>query len=85
MLSTLKCKGGQISLDFCKIIEIIEAVRNEIMGRESTPEEVNFLNDPAFRFDLPLVFKEDGTVTFAPTEEFNNRQKLVDNFFLKRR
>ena len=57
--------------------------RNEIMGRESTPEEVNFLNDPAFRFDLPLVFKEDGTVTFAPTEEFNNRQKLVDNFLDK--
>ena len=54
--------------------------RNEIMGRESTPEEVKFLNDPAFRFDLPLVFKEDGTVTFAPTDEFNNRQQLVDNF-----
>ena len=47
--------------------------RNEIMGRESTPEEVKFLNDPAFRFDLPLVIKEDGTVTFAPTDEFNNR------------
>ena len=53
--------------------------RNEIHGRKSTPEEVKFLDDPAFRFDLPLVFKEDGTVTFAPTEEFNNRQQLVED------
>ena len=51
--------------------------RNEIMGRESNPGEIN-LDDPAFRFDLPLAFKEDGSVTFAPTEEFNNRQQMVD-------
>ena len=57
--------------------------RNEIHGRESTPEEVKFLDDPAFRFDLPLVFKEDGTVTFAPTEEFNNRQQLVEDILEK--
>jgi len=70
-----------IFLNHLKVVEKFKRFphRNEIHGRKSTPEEVKFLDDPAFRFDLPLVFKEDGTVTFAPTEEFNNRQQLVED------
>ena len=57
--------------------------RNEIMGRTNTPEEVSFLEDKTFRFDLPLVYGDDGCVTFVQNEEFNHRQKLMDDMLEK--
>jgi len=45
--------------------------RNEIMGRKTTKEENNFLNDKSFRFDLPLHYTPDGRVVFEETEEFS--------------
>lgn len=41
--------------------------RNDLLGRESTPEEVQFLADAEFRFDLPLVQREDGSFCFQGT------------------
>ncbi len=41
--------------------------RNAILRRTSTPAEVQFLQDDAFRFDLPLVRRPDGTLVFAGT------------------
>jgi len=45
--------------------------RNVIMERASTKEETAFLNDKAFRFDLPLHYDENGKVVFEETEAFN--------------
>ena len=52
--------------------------RNEILSRTDTPEEAEFLKNPAFRFDLPLVYGEDGSCRFEKTDEFNQRQKLAE-------
>ena len=57
--------------------------RNEIMGRINTPEEVKFLEDKTFRFDLPLVYGDDGSVNFVQTEEYNHRQKLMEDMLEK--
>ena len=57
--------------------------RNEIMGRINTPEEVKFLEDKTFRFDLPLVYGDDGSVKFVQTEEYNHRQKLMEDMLDK--
>ena len=53
------------------------------MGRTNTPEEVRFLEDTTFRFDLPLVYGDDGSVKFVQTEEFDHRQKLVEDILEK--
>ena len=49
--------------------------RNEIHNRVTTPVEAKFLENPAFRFDLPLVYNEDGTCKFEENDDFKNRQK----------
>ena len=51
--------------------------RNNILGRESTKEEEDFLQNPAFRFDLPLIYKEDGTVVFQENEDFRKKETRV--------
>lgn len=38
--------------------------RNSLLGRESTPDEIAFLADANFRFDLPLVKRPDGSFCF---------------------
>ena len=43
--------------------------RNSILGRESTPEEQEFLTNADFRFDLPLVQLPDGKFCFQGTIE----------------
>ena len=45
--------------------------RNEIHKRATTPLEATFLEDPAFRFDLPLVYGEDGSAKFVQTDDFD--------------
>jgi len=40
--------------------------RNELLGRTSTPAEVVFLDDPRFRFDLPVQRTPTGEITFGP-------------------
>src|SRR6516225_7490794 len=39
--------------------------RNKILQRPNTPEEDDFIDNSAFRFDLPLVRRPDGTFAFA--------------------
>lgn len=39
--------------------------RNRLLRREDTPTEAEFLEDNAFRFDLPLVRQPDGALVFA--------------------
>jgi uncharacterized protein (DUF924 family) len=39
--------------------------RNDVLGRASTAAEVAFLQDGAFRFDLPMVRRADGAIAFA--------------------
>ena len=53
--------------------------RNDILGRTNTPEEEAFLKNPAFRFDLPLVYNEDGTCEFVQNDDFDQRKKIMDN------
>ncbi|MDA5093731.1 DUF924 family protein [Aliiroseovarius sp. KMU-50] len=38
--------------------------RNELLGRSSSPEEQVFLDDTTFRFDLPLIRNDEGTLVF---------------------
>ena len=52
--------------------------RNDILKRATTPLEATFLEDPAFRFDLPLVYGEDGSATFVQTDDFELRKKMAD-------
>ena len=53
--------------------------RNEILGRESTKEEVAFLLDTSYRFDLPLVFKKDddkpAQIKFETNDDFLTKEK----------
>jgi uncharacterized protein (DUF924 family) len=39
--------------------------RNPVLQRASTAAELDFLNDSAFRFDLPLIRQPDGAFDFA--------------------
>jgi len=48
--------------------------RNDIMGRDSTASELDFLNDKSFRFDLPLHYSEDGKVSF---KDFGSTEDTV--------
>jgi thioredoxin-dependent peroxiredoxin len=41
--------------------------RNELLQRTNTHAEEEFLEDSAFRFDLPLIRQSDGTFVFAGT------------------
>jgi alkyl hydroperoxide reductase subunit AhpC/uncharacterized protein (DUF924 family) len=41
--------------------------RNKILQRQHTPEEEDFVADSSFRFDLPLIRREDGAFVFAGT------------------
>lgn len=43
--------------------------RNAVLGRQSTPEEEEFLTNAEFRFDLPLVKRPDGSFCFQGTIE----------------
>jgi len=63
---------GMIFLNHLKVIAKFGRFphRNEIMGRESTAEEIRFLNDKSFRFDLPLKYSDDGKVVFEETADF---------------
>jgi len=67
---------GMIFLNHLKVVAKFGRFphRNEIMGRKSTKEEVNFLNDKSFRFDLPLHYTPDGRVVFEETKEFAENQ-----------
>merc|ERR1712142_707588 len=64
---------GMIFLNHLKVVAKFGRFphRNEIMGRKTTKEENNFLNDKSFRFDLPLHYTPDGRVVFEETEEFS--------------
>ena len=46
--------------------------RNEVLGRTTTHVEEEFLNDPSYRFDLPM--KSDGT-GFTDTSSFVERKE----------
>jgi len=63
---------GMIFLNHLKVVAKFGRFphRNEIMGRKTTKEEDNFLNDKSFRFDLPLHYTPDGRVVFEETDEF---------------
>jgi alkyl hydroperoxide reductase subunit AhpC/uncharacterized protein (DUF924 family)/CRP-like cAMP-binding protein len=52
--------------------------RNKILQRESTLEEMDFLDDGSFRFDLPLIRRPDGTFAFAGTVK-KRTVKLFDH------
>ena len=52
--------------------------RNEIHSRDTTPEEVDFLKNPAFRFDLPLKYGDDGSCKFVKTDSFDKRQQMKE-------
>jgi alkyl hydroperoxide reductase subunit AhpC/uncharacterized protein (DUF924 family)/CRP-like cAMP-binding protein len=52
--------------------------RNAILSRASTPAEADFLGNDAFRFDLPLVRREDGSLAFAGTVR-KRTVKLLDH------
>jgi len=49
--------------------------RNVILKRETTKEEAVFLEDLTFRFDMPLIYNEDGTICFENNEEFSRRDR----------
>jgi uncharacterized protein (DUF924 family)/Ca2+-binding EF-hand superfamily protein len=51
--------------------------RNQVLGRESQPEEEKFLEDPNYRFDLPM--KEDGT-GFGETEKFLEKSAMIEKY-----
>ena len=53
--------------------------RNEIYKRATTSLEATFLEDPTYRFDLPLVYGEDGSAKFVQTDDFELRKKLADD------
>jgi len=63
---------GMIFLNHLKVVAKFGRFphRNEIMGRKTTKEEVAFLNDKSFRFDLPLHYSADGKVVFEETADF---------------
>ena len=52
--------------------------RNEILCRSDTPEETEFLKNPAFHFDLPLVYNEDGSCKFVKSDNFDETQKVME-------
>ncbi len=54
---------------FRRHVDVIERFgrfphRNDLLGREPTHEEISFLEDGDFRFDLPLVRRPDGSFGF---------------------
>ena len=49
--------------------------RNDILGRTTTEEEEEFLGNPKYRFDLPLVYRADGTIVFEENEHFVEKIK----------
>jgi alkyl hydroperoxide reductase subunit AhpC/uncharacterized protein (DUF924 family) len=52
--------------------------RNEILQRTNTAAEETFLEDGAFRFDLPLMRRPDGSLAFAGTVK-KRTVKLLDH------
>ncbi|MFO1210937.1 MAG: DUF924 family protein [Amaricoccus sp.] len=52
--------------------------RNKILQRTSTPAEDVFLDNDAFRFDLPLVRRPDGSLAFAGAVK-RRTVKLLDH------
>ena len=52
--------------------------RNKILQRANTLAEKDFLDDSAFRFDLPLIRRSDGTFAFAGTVK-KRTVKLLDH------
>jgi len=63
---------GMIFLNHLKVVARFGRFphRNEILGRKTTTEEVEFLNDKSYRFDLPLHYTADGKVVFEETPDF---------------
>jgi len=59
---------------FARHVSVIEQFgrfphRNQLLGRASTPQETAFLANANFRFDLPLVKRDDGSFCFQGTIE----------------
>jgi thioredoxin-dependent peroxiredoxin len=52
--------------------------RNKILQRANTMAEMDFLDNSAFRFDLPLIRRSDGTFAFAGTVK-KRTVKLLDH------
>lgn len=52
--------------------------RNKVLERVNTPAEEEFLADSLFRFDLPLVRRPDGTMSFIGTTK-RRTVKLLDH------
>ena len=52
--------------------------RNEIHNRTTTPIEAKFLENPSFRFDLPLVYNDDGSCYFEESDDFKKRKELAE-------
>ena len=53
--------------------------RNEIYKRGTTSLEATFLEDPTYRFDLPLVYGEDGSAKFDRRISFDLRKKMISD------
>jgi len=68
---------GMIFLNHLKVVARFGRFphRNEILGRVTTAEEREFLNDKSFRFDLPLHYTDDGKVVFEETEDFATKSR----------
>jgi len=49
--------------------------RNNIMNRTTTQSEVDCMAMAGFRFDLPLVYEDDGSVRFQVNEDFLKADK----------
>ena len=52
--------------------------RNQVLGRENTAAENDFLDNSSFRFDLPLMRRPDGAFVFAGTVK-KRTVKLLDH------
>jgi len=63
---------GMIFLNHLKVVAKFGRFphRNEILGRTTTADESEFLNDKSFRFDLPLHYTASGKVCFEETADF---------------
>jgi len=51
--------------------------RNRILQRANTKAEEEFLNNSSFRFDLPMIWRPDGTFAFAGSAQ-HRRPRVLD-------
>jgi uncharacterized protein (DUF924 family) len=66
---------------FQRHVDVIERFgrfphRNELLGRASTDEELEFMENADFRFDLPLVRTSDGSFCFQGTVRGTGREMI---------